>query len=217
MSDPAFVAGLRPIASGPLGTHQRRPAVDIAGDRPDGSPVEVQIATHVRPLLLAFLHTRCDGCEGFWRGMRDQGGRDPAGHDTPPGQPRLGAVSREDRSGGADPGAADVGLPDGVDDRLPDGVDAVIVTKGADAVDAVDVATLAAGVTRVPVVMSTRAWSDYQVLSYPFFALVDPATRSVVGETVGFGWSDVAAMVRSSIGPATGPADPPFRPATAPG
>ena len=51
---------------------------------------------------------------------------------------------------------------------------------------------------QTPVVMSDDAWSDYRVLGYPFFVLVEPATLTVVGETVGFGWSDVVSMIRSA-------------------
>jgi hypothetical protein len=50
----------------------------------------------------------------------------------------------------------------------------------------------------VPVVMTDAAWSDYRVTGYPFLVLVDPETRTVIGETVGFGWSDVHAMIRAA-------------------
>jgi hypothetical protein len=33
------------------------------------------------------------------------------------------------------------------------------------------------------------------VTGYPFFVLVDAPNRTVVGETVGFGWSDVISMI----------------------
>jgi hypothetical protein len=61
-----------------------------------------------------------------------------------------------------------------------------------------DVGLVAASVIGVPVVMSDRAWVDYQVMGYPFFVLVDPDSRSVIGETVGFGWADVVSMIRTS-------------------
>jgi hypothetical protein len=85
------------------------------------------------------------------------------------------------------------------DDRgvLPAEVSAVIVTKGPDTVPPGDVGQASAGIGRVPVVMSDGAWTDYRVLGYPFFVLVDPATRTVVGETVGFGWTDVISMISS--------------------
>ncbi len=152
--DPIFVAGLRGIPSGPVGTTDRRPASDIVGVRPDGSAVEVRLDHASRLLLVAFLYTRCDGCDEFWRGLADDGG--------PP---------------------------------VPGSVDVVIVTKGPGTVSADEVGARSAGITRVPVVMSDDTWSAYEVLGYPFFVLVDPASATVVGETVGFGWSDVASMV----------------------
>jgi hypothetical protein len=74
----------------------------------------------------------------------------------------------------------------------------VAVTKGADSVDRDEVARAAAGATGLPVVMSEDAWAEYRVTGYPFFVLVDPRTRTVVGETVGFGWPDVRSMIRAA-------------------
>jgi hypothetical protein len=71
----------------------------------------------------------------------------------------------------------------------------VIVTKGPDLVRASEVASIASGILRVPVVMSDQAWADYRVMGYPFFVVVDVGARSVVGETVGMGWPDVAAII----------------------
>ncbi len=50
--------------------------------------------------------------------------------------------------------------------------------------------------------MSDTAWAEYRVSGYPFFVLVDPAARKVVGETVAFGMDDVLALLRGA--PATG-------------
>jgi hypothetical protein len=77
-------------------------------------------------------------------------------------------------------------------------VSVVIVTKAAEAVSPDEVARVAAGVGRVPVVMSDDAWSAYQVMGYPFFVLVDGVARTVIAETVGFGWPDVLSMIRSA-------------------
>jgi hypothetical protein len=156
MDDPDFVAGLRPIPSG----SPSPPASDLAGVSPAGDRVEVVLGPLERPVLLCFLHVRCDGCEQFWLGLAD-------------GVPAETPVSSE----------------------LPDTVTPVVVTKGPGSVDPVEVARAASGVTRVPVVMSDQAWADYRVSSYPFFVLVDPGSMSVVGETVGFGWSDVRSMI----------------------
>ena len=67
--DPAFVAGLRPIPSGPIAATVRGPAVDIVGEDLGGHPVTVRIGAFDGLVLLCFLHVRCDGCEGFWRGL----------------------------------------------------------------------------------------------------------------------------------------------------
>ena len=81
---------------------------------------------------------------------------------------------------------------------LPHSVLPAIVTRGPESVGLADVQRAAAGVLEVSVIMSDQAWIDYQVLGYPFFVLIDPESRTVIGETVGFGWSDVISMIRSS-------------------
>ncbi|HEY5097635.1 MAG TPA: hypothetical protein VII46_06275 [Acidimicrobiales bacterium] len=99
------------------------------------------------------------------------------------------------------------GLADRPSLELPVSVSTVAVTKGPHAVDRHEVARAAgrnldaegeAGPDEVPVVMSDAAWADYRVTGYPFFVLVDARTQTVVGETVGFGWTDVYAMVQAS-------------------
>jgi hypothetical protein len=157
LSDPAFVAGLRPIPSQSPDVTTGWPASDVVGKTPQGAPVEIVIGGLDGPLLLAFLHTECDGCEEFWRGLADGGGVE-----------------------------------------LPGSVSVAIVTKGPGTIAPEDVQQAARGVNRVPVVMSDRAWTDYRVLGYPFFVLVDPVSDTVRGETVGFGWSDVISMIRAA-------------------
>lgn len=76
----------------------------------------------------------------------------------------------------------------------------VAVTRGPETISSADVCEVAAGVERVPVIMSDTAWSDYRVSGYPFFVLVDVRARRVAGETVGFGWPDVVSMVRAATG-----------------
>jgi len=77
--------------------------------------------------------------------------------------------------------------------RAPlDGADAVVVTKGR---DSVDVAAVAARAGAVPVVMGDAAWVDYRVTGYPFLVLVDPPSRRILAERVGFGWPDVEALL----------------------
>ena len=154
LSDPEFVAGLRPIPSGLDGMAPSWSAADLVGVRPDGDPVSVDMGTAVRPVLVVFLTTDCDGCDHFWQGLVDP----------------------------------------------PADIDSVVVTKGPGSVAPTDVAALAVGLARVPVVMSDAAWSDYRVTGYPFLVLVEPGTRRILGEAVGFGWSDVEALLASSTG-----------------
>ena len=45
--------------------------------------------------------------------------------------------------------------------------------------------------------MGDRAWRDYRVTGYPFLVLVEPWSRRILAEVVGFGWSDVAAVLRT--------------------
>jgi hypothetical protein len=70
-----------------------------------------------------------------------------------------------------------------------------VITKGPENLSSAEVRTSAAGI-RVPVVMGDQVWVDYRVLGYPFFVLVDRASKLVVGETVGLGWEDVLSMTR---------------------
>ncbi len=174
-SDPSFTAGLRPIPSRPAGAAVPWPATDITGKGPDGTPIEIRIASADRPILLIFLATRCDGCADYWYGLADQSS-DPTTEPSTSGP-------------GPDPTPGlDVG--DTLARVMP-----VVVTRGPRVEAAAEVAAVSAGARRTPVVMSDQAWKDYRVTAYPFFVLVDPGSGRIIGETVGFGWSDVAAMV----------------------
>ncbi len=66
--------------------------------------------------------------------------------------------------------------------ELPEGTRVAIVTKGPDREIPAEVTRLATG--RIPVVMSTEAWLDYQVPGSPFFVLVDGTTGRSVGQGV---------------------------------
>lgn len=66
--------------------------------------------------------------------------------------------------------------------ELPHGTRVAIVTKGSDREVPAEVAGLTTG--RVPVVMSTEAWLDYDVPGSPYFVLVDGASGAVVGQGV---------------------------------
>lgn len=153
LSDPAYLAGLRPIPTGTLPTPRPAPTDRISGHAPRGEPVEVSLRRSGR-ILLCFLATRCDGCDSFWQG-----------------------------------------LGDGASEPLPADVSCVILTKSASEADVVEVQRLSEEIGRWPVVMTSEAWHQFQVLSYPFFVLVEGASCDIVGETVGFGWADVRTMV----------------------
>jgi hypothetical protein len=66
--------------------------------------------------------------------------------------------------------------------NLPQGTRVAIVTKGPDREIPTEVARLSTG--RVPVVMSTDAWLQYEVPGSPFFVLVDGTSASIVGQGV---------------------------------
>jgi hypothetical protein len=88
------------------------------------------------------------------------------------------------------------GLAEG---SVPEGVTPVAVTRGPGSADPSRVAALAGGFDG-PVVMSDRAWTDHRVTGYPFLVLVDPSGRRILAEAVGFGWDDVASVLRTGLG-----------------
>jgi hypothetical protein len=51
----------------------------------------------------------------------------------------------------------------------------------------------------VPTVMSSAAWSDYDVPVAPFFVLVDGATGNVVGEGAANEWSQVTSLLVNAL------------------
>ncbi|MGP8006294.1 MAG: hypothetical protein ACLP2J_04600 [Acidimicrobiales bacterium] len=75
---------------------------------------------------------------------------------------------------------------------LPDGVRLVVVTKGPE----LEIAAEVRGRARVPVVMSTEAWGDYEVPGSPFFVLVDGRSGRRIGEGVASHFPQVADLVR---------------------
>ncbi|MHB1516916.1 MAG: hypothetical protein ACYCVN_01020 [Acidimicrobiales bacterium] len=169
MSDPSFVAGLRPIPatlpaardrsrlSVDVGGSGGRPASDLIGTTTTGQPVHCSLVSEGPGVLLAFLAMRCDGCSTFWNGL-EEAARHLAARD----------------------------------------VSVVVVTRGPGTVDAAAVDALAGG-SGSAVVMSDKAWSDYRVLGYPFFVLVDTERRIVIGESVALGWSEVVSMVADAL------------------
>ncbi len=80
---------------------------------------------------------------------------------------------------------ADLGLPPDV--RL------VVVTQDAATESVSTIRRLAPA--RIPLVMSSAAWSDYAVPGSPYFALVDGVTRRIIGEGTGGTWDQVRALL----------------------
>lgn len=77
---------------------------------------------------------------------------------------------------------------------VPDGVRVVAVTAGPEDESADRVADVAAE-TRVPVVMSSAAWRDYEVPRSPYFVLVEAATGRVAGEGSASTWGQVVELI----------------------
>jgi len=81
---------------------------------------------------------------------------------------------------------------------LPEGTRVAIVTKGPDREVTTEVRARTTG--RVPVVMSTEAWLEYQVPGSPFFVLVDGATGRRIGQGIAAGVSQLVELVRRAEG-----------------
>jgi hypothetical protein len=77
---------------------------------------------------------------------------------------------------------------------LPDGVRLVVVTKGPEMEIPAEVRARSQGGPRV--IMSTEAWSDYEVPGSPFFVLVDGREGRRIGEGVAHHFGQVAELVR---------------------
>jgi hypothetical protein len=77
--------------------------------------------------------------------------------------------------------------------ELPAGTRVVIVTKGAELEIPAQVRSLSTG--RVPVIMSTEAWHEYQVPGSPFFVLVDGASGRKIGQGVAGHVSQLVELV----------------------
>jgi hypothetical protein len=77
---------------------------------------------------------------------------------------------------------------------LPAHTRLVVVTKGPEFEIPAEVATRTP--PRLPVVMSTEAWGDYEVPGSPFFVLVDARSGRRIGEGVANHFHQVADLVR---------------------
>jgi hypothetical protein len=85
---------------------------------------------------------------------------------------------------------------------LPPGTRLVAVTKGPELEVPAEVATTAH--PGLDVIMSTDAWSDYEVPGSPFFVLVDGRTGRRIGEGVANHFRQVAEMVHRAAADAGG-------------
>ncbi len=79
-----------------------------------------------------------------------------------------------------------------------EGVRTVIVTKGPELEQPAAVGRLAPASAEVPVLMSSKAWEDYEVPGSPFFVLVDGAARRRAGEGTARSLREVAELVRAA-------------------
>ncbi|HVX23473.1 MAG TPA: hypothetical protein VHB02_19180 [Acidimicrobiales bacterium] len=79
---------------------------------------------------------------------------------------------------------------------LPPGVDLLVVTKGPELEIRGEVAAKAAAAPGTAVVMSTEAWTDYEVPGSPFFVLVDGARGRRIGEGIANTFGQVVDLVR---------------------
>jgi hypothetical protein len=78
--------------------------------------------------------------------------------------------------------------------RLPPGVQTLIVAKGSEQEQPAKLRSLSP--RGIPVIMSSQAWTDYQVPGAPYFVLVDGAVR---GEGVATSWHALSSLVRDAI------------------
>ncbi|WP_426572156.1 hypothetical protein [Aquihabitans sp. McL0605] len=77
--------------------------------------------------------------------------------------------------------------------KLPDGTRLVVVTKGVDGESPSSVASLAP--SGFPTVMSTQAFTDYDVPGSPYFVYVHGPSGRVRGEGTGPDWDQVSSLL----------------------
>jgi hypothetical protein len=79
----------------------------------------------------------------------------------------------------------------------PGGARVVVVTKGEEAESPGRLRRFTTN--DIPVVMSSEAWSDYDVPVAPYFAYVDGATGRVVGEGAAATWDHLVGMMEQAL------------------
>lgn len=77
----------------------------------------------------------------------------------------------------------------------------VIVTKSAEDESLSAVRRLAP--TTVTTILSTQAWRDFEVPYTPYFALIDAATGTLVGDGAAGSWQQIVSLVERSLGDST--------------
>lgn len=82
--------------------------------------------------------------------------------------------------------------------KLPPGTRLVVVTKGPDDESLSAVAKLAP--PGIPTVMSTEAFTDYDIPGSPYFVLVHGASGKVRGEGTGPDWEQVQGLLSQATG-----------------
>ncbi|MDQ3681091.1 MAG: hypothetical protein M3378_11250 [Actinomycetota bacterium] len=88
-------------------------------------------------------------------------------------------------------------LSTGSDLSVPGGARLVVVTKGRDEESESKLRQLAP--RRVPLVMSSVAWAEYEVPVAPYFIYVDGPSGQVVGEGAAGTWEQVSLLLSQSL------------------
>jgi hypothetical protein len=90
-------------------------------------------------------------------------------------------------------------------DPEPDlsGARPIVVTKDPGEESPADLARMAS--PRVATVMSSDAWDRFRVPATPYFALIDTASGTVVGEGSAADWTRVGDMIRRALNDHTHP------------
>lgn len=91
--------------------------------------------------------------------------------------------------------------------ELPGGARLVVVTQGDDVESRAAIRVLAP--PALDVVMSTRAWQDYEVPGSPHVVFVEGPTGRVRGEGTGQSWAQIAQLLARATGDTTVPGGPP--------
>jgi hypothetical protein len=80
--------------------------------------------------------------------------------------------------------------------EVPGGGRVVVVTKDTTHESPSRLRRLAP--TEVPLVMSSAAWSEYEVPGSPYFVLIDGESGAVRGEGAATGWDQIASLIRDA-------------------